>query len=104
MLITREDTQNILKEAQTPDWQPLCFSAIERELPADLRATAYALFNLDENGKAFVYQSSDPEAAQRFYKAIEERLQRLNAMTPEERLAIFAILIPRVAANVETAW
>jgi Family of unknown function (DUF5724)/Domain of unknown function (DUF4132) len=103
-MLRREDADKILKEEQTSNWTALCLSAIQTELPEELRPVAYALLNRDENGKPITSVHSDPEVARRHWEAVERGFEALYALDPDRRTAVFAALVPRVASTVEAAW
>jgi len=103
-MLQREDAQKILKEQQTTNWQSLCLSAIEAELPIEFRAAAYAVLGRDEHGKILPPQSFKSEDAQRHRAAVERGFRRLAALTSKERRIVFSALAPPVAATLEAAW
>jgi uncharacterized protein DUF5724/uncharacterized protein DUF4132 len=67
------------------------------ELPEALRPLAYGLLERDAKGQALRNWSDRHEAR---HKATE----RLEALSPEDRLQVWKVLFPRIAPHVEQAW
>ncbi|HEX6554088.1 MAG TPA: DUF5724 domain-containing protein [Ktedonobacteraceae bacterium] len=103
-MLQREDAQKFLKEQQTTNWQALCLSAIEVDLPIELHAAAYAVLRRDEHGKILPPQSFNSEDVQRHREAVERGFRHLAALTSRERRIVFTVLAPRIATTLEAAW
>lgn len=103
-MLTRENAQISLKTEMTADWLEICLTDIPNKLPEVLQPAAFALLNHDEHGKALLYDRYDPEAAKIHYEKIARHLKQLVGLDSAEREAIFAVLVPQVAAIVEAGW
>ncbi|HVU68831.1 MAG TPA: hypothetical protein VHD63_16975, partial [Ktedonobacteraceae bacterium] len=104
MVLTREQAHKQLEELQTPNWQGICLAQIKDTLPAALQSCAYALLNRDEQGRIATAQTHGYEVMRTYHEEQERRIRQLAKMTAEERMAIFAVFVPRLAQTCEAAW
>jgi hypothetical protein len=112
-MLQREESQKILKQEQTANWEKLSLSVIQNELPARLRSAAYALLNRDEQGNAALSSpvGYDQDAVARYQEqlerhqeSVERGLVALGALDSLNRVAIFALFAPQIARTLEAAW
>lgn len=103
-ILSREAAQKVLSAEESVDWQETALSEIATILPETLRPTAYALLGRTPTGEIFMYNTNDAELYGAHTQEVERCLALLAIHTAEERVAIFAVLAPRLAVAVEATW
>jgi len=101
-MLSTEEAQALLRQAQTADWQDHRLQAIGHDLSPDLRPIAYALLARTEDGAPLVMGSQ--ESYQRRQEVINQGYARLAGLSPAERLTVFTAFIPAIATVVEAGW
>ncbi|GAB4459845.1 MAG: hypothetical protein OHK0029_23000 [Armatimonadaceae bacterium] len=98
-----------LAQKQLEDFQDRDYDKKQRnrtaELPEPLRTIGYALMGRDaagkrfNNGLAFSQEKYEKQVA-----AQREAIERLDELTTEERLSVFAAFCPNLAPALEASW
>ncbi len=109
-MLSAEEAQAVLRQAQTADWQDHRLQAIGRDLSSDLRPIAYALLARAEDGAPLdtssqeSYLTGSQESYQRRQEVVNQGYARLADLESTERVAIFAAFTPAIATAVEAGW
>ncbi len=109
-MLSAEEAQALLRQAQTADWQDQCLQAVGRDLSPDLRPIAYALVARDEDGVPLVtgsqesYLTGSQESYHHYQEVVNRGYARLANLDPSERVAVFAVFTPAIATSVEAGW
>ena len=101
-MLAREDAQKQLEQERIKGWQAQAAAEVAAALPEALRPIAYALLERDQSGTPL--PSNTNEERQRQHTAVAQGYAQLGKWGAEDRLAIFAALLPGVATHLEAGW
>ena len=101
-MLTPEQARAVLKEHADDLMKAEQRYLVEiKLLPEDLRRSAYAILDRDENGEPVLrYQGRNPEVERKQTEA----LWQLEVMTSQARRQIFSLFLPNLADYPEQAW